>query len=194
MSLIIKNLVIKSVRNQSKLAYLLIFAILFQTAGLVQFSASAQAVESSTLENTTVATAEIITPQQNQILDITSTNITLQSPLNTQVELQVNGQTIEAALIGRTEKDTKKQQITQTWYGVPLQMGSNTIVAIIRKDGVALQTIERSIQVRGAIAQIKLSTAETRVPADARQQWQSQQSRSSYYSQSQCRRIRRSGC
>jgi hypothetical protein len=116
----------------------------------------------------TADTVQLIAPEPNAIVDVAATNITLQYPTDTQLELRVNGKIVDAALIGRTETNTSKQQITQTWIGVALQEGQNEITATVSKNGAVMQTVRRSVQTRGSAAKIQLTTAETRVPADGR--------------------------
>jgi hypothetical protein len=114
----------------------------------------------------------ILSPAPQAVLDIASTSITVQSPMvsdrpqaiGTPIELRVNGTLVSDTLIGRTEKDTGRQTITQTWYGVTLKDGENTIT-VTPAGGTAITT---RVQVRGAATQLVLTSAETRVPADGR--------------------------
>jgi hypothetical protein len=110
----------------------------------------------------------IVSPLSNAIVDVPATTVVVKFPLQSQVDLRVNGEQVSPSLIGRTEKDTKAQHVTQTWYGVPLHDGSNTVTAEIVADGKVVQTSSVTVQVRGTPARITLSTAETRVPADGR--------------------------
>ncbi len=110
----------------------------------------------------------ILTPTANAIVDVGATNITIQSPLDGEVNLQVNGQPVSASLIGRTERNSQTQQITQTWFGVPLQDGDNTITATLSVNGNITETSAVQVQVRGEIQRLNLSTVETRIPADGR--------------------------
>ena len=110
----------------------------------------------------------IVSPSSKAVVDVPAATVVLQFPLDSQVELQVNGKSVSAALVGRTEKDRTKKQTTQTWYGVPLQDGDNTIVAQILINGQVTQKASVQVQVRGTAKQITVRTAETRVRADGR--------------------------
>ncbi len=169
----------------NKLARLSQLAVLSQIAMLAGFVAPAQATPAAaapttaTTPATTAApptavppnaagTLAILTPTPNAIVDVGATSITVQSPLNGQVELQVNGQPVSASLIGRTERDSQSQQLTQTWFGVPLQDGNNTITATLSVNGSVTETATVAVQVRGEIKRLKLTTDATRIPADGR--------------------------
>ncbi|MCY7277550.1 MAG: TonB-dependent receptor, partial [Phormidesmis sp. CAN_BIN44] len=110
----------------------------------------------------------LVSPIPKAVIDVPATTVVLRFPLDSQVELQVNGKSVSASLVGRTEKDRAKMQTTQTWYGVPLQDGDNTIVAQIISNGQVTQTASVQVQVRGLAKQITVRTAETRVRADGR--------------------------
>lgn len=110
----------------------------------------------------------IVSPIPKAVIDVPATTVVLRFPLDSQVELQVNGKSVSTSLVGRTEKDRAKKQTTQTWYGVPLQDGENTIVAHIISNGQVTQIASVQVQVRGLAKQITVRTAETRVRADGR--------------------------
>ncbi|WP_156518823.1 TonB-dependent receptor [Phormidesmis priestleyi] len=110
----------------------------------------------------------IVSPILKAVIDVPATTVVLRFPLDSQVDLQVNGKSVSTSLVGRTEKDRAKKQTTQTWYGVPLQDGENTIVAQIISNGQVTQTASTQVQVRGLAKQITVRTAETRVRADGR--------------------------
>ncbi len=110
----------------------------------------------------------IVSPILKAVIDVPATTVVLWFPLDSQVDLQVNGKSVSTSLVGRTEKDRAKKQTTQTWYGVPLQDGENTIVAHIISNGQVTQIASVQVQVRGLAKQITVRTAETRVRADGR--------------------------
>ncbi|MBC7825843.1 MAG: TonB-dependent receptor [Candidatus Parcubacteria bacterium] len=110
----------------------------------------------------------IVSPILKAVIDVPATTVVLRFPLDSQVDLQVNGKSVSTSLVGRTEKDRAKKQTTQTWYGVPLQDGENTIVAHIISNGQVTQIASVQVQVRGLAKQITVRTAETRVRADGR--------------------------
>ena len=116
---------------------------------------------------TTSPTAEVkILSPIADILDVPAATVTVQFPVGSQIELQVNGEPVNPKLIGRTETDTKTHLVTQTWYGVALQEGDNTIAAGITNLKGTLTAVK--VQVRGAPKQLTLSTVEARIPADGR--------------------------
>jgi hypothetical protein len=151
-------------------------AVLSQIAMLAGFVAPSHATPAiapvtptpPAIQPSPAAALVILTPTPNAIVDVGATNITIQSPLDGQVDLQVNGQPVSASLIGRTERNSQTKQITQTWFGVPLQDGDNTITATLSVNGNVTATSALPVQVRGEIKRLKLSTAETRIPADGR--------------------------
>ncbi|MBW4638748.1 MAG: hypothetical protein KME05_11030 [Gloeocapsa sp. UFS-A4-WI-NPMV-4B04] len=106
----------------------------------------------------------ILTPTPNAVVDVPATAVTLQFPVGAEVELKVNGVTVDSSLIGRTETDASTNLTTQTWYGVGLQPGENNITA----QASAGQVTSVKVQVRGDTKQIKIQTLETRIPADGR--------------------------
>jgi hypothetical protein len=107
---------------------------------------------------------EILSPKPNDLLDLASATITLRYPIGTTIDLKVNGNSVSPSLIGRTETDSKNGQITQTWYGVTLASGDNSITA----ETAGLPQAKTIVTVRGAIAKLTLATVETRIPADGR--------------------------
>jgi hypothetical protein len=107
---------------------------------------------------------KILSPTPNNVLDIPATTVMLQYRVGSTIELKVNDKLVDSSLIGRTETDSTTNLITQTWYGVSLSAGKNTITAKTSQGDVATT----SIQVTGLPTKIHVSTAETRVPADGR--------------------------
>jgi hypothetical protein len=125
--------------------------------------------QSPAVEATVAATQgelEIVSPTPSEIIDVGAVNVTVRYPIDAPIELRVNGELVSASLIGRTETDKKAQRITQTWVGVSLKDGTNNITA--NRVGKPETAVNVPIQVRGDIAKITLSTAESRVPADGR--------------------------
>jgi hypothetical protein len=117
-------------------------------------------------QQTPIATIKIISPTPNQIIDLPSTSITAEYPIDAQIELQVNGVAVDNSLIGRTETDTTNQLITQTWYGISLEQGENVITAMPTTPGLAPSTIK--VQVRGGVKKLTLQSEAVRIPADGR--------------------------
>lgn len=112
------------------------------------------------------AAVKILTPIPGTVADISATTVILQFPVNSKIELRVNGNLVDSSLIGRTETDTSTKLVTQTWYGVSLKEGENTISAQIV--GSTEPTTSVLVEVRGAPKLLKLETVESRIPADGR--------------------------
>ena len=109
---------------------------------------------------------EILSPAPDAVLDVPSAAVTVRYPLDTEVELRVNGQLVGSELVGRTATDTETQQITRTWYGVVLRPGTNELtVTTVGSETVLAQT---SVMVRGVPVQMRLTPQATRIPADGR--------------------------
>jgi hypothetical protein len=111
-------------------------------------------------------TVNILTPTADMVADVPATTVILQFPVGSQIELRVNNMLVDATLIGRTETDDSNNLITQTWYGVPLKEGTNTISAHIVDVTTPPATVQ--VTVRGAPQQLTLATVEARIPADGR--------------------------
>jgi hypothetical protein len=157
----------KTLQNYRGWGCLLGLSLLLQGMAL----AVAPAIAADPTTNTTAVldqTAAITAPEAHSILDITATNLVVRYPIGAQLVVSVNGKTVDASLIGRTETDQTKQQVVQTWYGVPLQEGENQITVQVQQNGREIQQLNRTVKVRGQIAGLQIQTAETRVPADGR--------------------------
>lgn len=111
---------------------------------------------------------KILSPTPNTVLDVPATEVTVQFAVGSQVELKVNGVTVDSSLIGRTETDANTNLVTQTWYGVGLQPGENAIAAQATINGTTGQMTSVKVQVRGEVKQLKIQTVEARIPADGR--------------------------
>ncbi len=110
------------------------------------------------------ASLQILSPTVNTVLDVPAATIVVQSPIGNWIELWVNDVRVPAALIGRTETNTANKTITQTWYGVSLRDGKNTIVA--KSPNGASASV--SVQVRGEAKKLTVESLESRIPADGR--------------------------
>ncbi|MBW4497949.1 MAG: TonB-dependent receptor [Oscillatoria princeps RMCB-10] len=111
----------------------------------------------------------IVTPAPGTVVDVPAVTVILEFPIGVQVELLVNGQPAEPKLVGRTETDSSTGKVTQTWYGVPLKEGENTLEVREVGNPVAVENLPPvTVTVRGAPAQLKVETVETRIPADGR--------------------------
>jgi hypothetical protein len=110
------------------------------------------------------AIAEILAPGPGETTDLPATTVIARFPSEAEVTLLVNGEAVSPDLVGRTETDTATGITVQTWYGVPLQEGENTIALSVNG-----QTVESfTVGVSGTPTQVQIATRETRVPADGR--------------------------
>ena len=109
---------------------------------------------------------KILTPTPKSVVDVQATTVVVQFPVGSKVELRVNGTLVDSSLIGRTETDASTNLITQTWYGVSLKEGANTISAQVV--GATEPPVTVQVAVRGAPLKITLETVESRIPADGR--------------------------
>ncbi|MBD2356974.1 TonB-dependent receptor [Tolypothrix sp. FACHB-123] len=146
------------------------------TAGIQPFQATsdiklprglekiANGTQTSTPDITT--SVKILTPTPDEILDVAATTVILEFSEGAKIELRVNGQLVDPSQIGRTATDSATKLVTQTWYGVSLKEGENTITAQIV--GSTALAVSRRVMVRGTPTQIKLETVEARIPADGR--------------------------
>ncbi|GJD16580.1 hypothetical protein RIVM261_015360 [Rivularia sp. IAM M-261] len=116
------------------------------------------------LANKLPITVQILAPSSLSVVDVPATTVVLQFPVDKQVELRVNGELVDRSLIGRTE--TGENLVTQSWFGVSLKEGENTITA--RIVGSTEDTATVKVEVRGAPKKLKLETLEAHVPADGR--------------------------
>jgi hypothetical protein len=114
----------------------------------------------------TTSSAKILTPKPNTVLDVPATSITAQFLSGTKVHLRVNGSLVDPSLVGRTETDTKTSVVTQTWYGVSLKEGENTIS--LELVGSTQPPVSVKVQVAGAPKKLSLETIESHIPADGR--------------------------
>jgi len=111
-------------------------------------------------------TIKILTPTNDTVVDVQATTVTVQFSTGSAVELRINGILVDSSLLGRTQNDSSTNLITQTWYGVPLKEGDNTISAQV-VGGIEPPVMVRVV-VRGAPQQLKVETLESRIPADGR--------------------------
>jgi hypothetical protein len=109
---------------------------------------------------------KILTPTAENVVDVQATTVVVQFPVGSKVELRVNGALVDSSLIGRTETDATTNLITQTWYGVSLKEGANTISAQVV--GATEPPVTVQVAVRGAPEKLTVETVESRIPADGR--------------------------
>ncbi len=112
---------------------------------------------------------KILSPTTQSVTGDRATTIVLQYSADKKVSLIVNGQAVDVKQIGRTENDSTTNRITQTWYGVVLQEGKNVITAnLLDGNGTITSSSNALVQVRGAATKLKVTSQETRIPADGR--------------------------
>jgi hypothetical protein len=108
----------------------------------------------------------ILSPTANTVFDRPATSVTIQYPSGASVELRVNGKAVDRSQIGRTETDNTAQRITETWYGVSLQEGPNTLT--IHRVGTEAVLATTTVQLSGMPTQIRVKSLEQSIPADGR--------------------------
>ncbi|MEO0515945.1 MAG: TonB-dependent receptor [Cyanobacteria bacterium P01_A01_bin.116] len=108
---------------------------------------------------------EILSPEPGAFLDIPATPVVLRFPIGANIALLTNGQVVDSSLVGRTETDPETQLRTQTWYGVPLVSGENTLEVISTDDGSVLQSL--FVSVRGQPDKLVLLSPRS-IPSDGR--------------------------
>ncbi|WP_414577177.1 TonB-dependent receptor [Anabaena sp. CCY 9402-a] len=135
--------------------------------GLSKLIAAEPDKNDETKENTPQSPAlKILTPTADSVVDVPATTVTVEFPVGSQVELRVNGALVDASLLGKTETDADTNLVTQTWYGVSLKDGENTLSAQIV--GGTETPVTARVVVRGTASKLTIETVESRIPADGR--------------------------
>jgi hypothetical protein len=156
------------------------FSLLTQAAAaetMVVSQASSTTKAQSTPENSGAPNSEsitapsqvpfaILTPSAGGVFDRPAISVTIQYPVGETVELRVNGTAIDRAKIGRTETNSTTQSILETWYGVALQEGPNTLT--VHRVGSESALAKTTVQLSGMPTQLRVKTSEQNVPADGR--------------------------
>ena len=106
----------------------------------------------------------IVSPAQDAVLDSAATTVILRFSAGQAVTLRINGVQASSSLVGRTEKDSAAGTETQTWYGVVLTEGDNTLSAETASGAEAT----RRVEVASAPAKITLRALGSRLPANGR--------------------------
>jgi len=106
----------------------------------------------------------ILTPQPGATSSH-STNLVVQYNADAQIQVNVNEDPIDPAIITQEERDEVQNIITQVWYNIPLEEGENTLT-VQAGDGtptsVQLTVEEKTVQIEVA------PVGDPRVPADGR--------------------------
>ncbi len=132
-------------------------------------SQSPSSPEKPRANNAPVSTQlKILSPQSSAVLDVPAVTVTVQYPLGSQINLLDNDVLVDANLVGGTETNHTTKIVTQTWYGVSLHQGENTITAQIKANGSVKEVTSIKVFVRGTAKQLTLKTVEARIPADGR--------------------------
>jgi hypothetical protein len=116
--------------------------------------------------STSTEAIAILTPIPGTVLDQPATSVTIQYPVGVVVDVLVNNQAADRSLIGRTETNQTTGRVTETWYGIILNSGKNVIS--VRRAGETKPITSIEVQVSGQPTKIKVSTLETKIPADGR--------------------------
>ncbi|MEO0373636.1 MAG: TonB-dependent receptor [Cyanobacteria bacterium P01_A01_bin.17] len=111
-------------------------------------------------------TVKILSPPSGATLPQPSSTVIVEYKVGQTVNLRVNGQLVDRSLIGRTETNSETGKVRETWYGVIFGAGGNTLTAHL--DGSSEPATTVNLEVPGEPDRIKVSTRETRVPADGR--------------------------
>ena len=110
----------------------------------------------------------ILSPTVGTVLDAPAATVVIQMPMGTKIELLVNGKAVSSSSIGRSELDETNKTITQTWYGVPLQAGENTIATKAIDSTTEFIAGSVIVKVRGNPVKLVIGTLEARIPADGK--------------------------
>lgn len=122
---------------------------------------------STSVSATTSPDFQILSPEAGTVLETPAATIRVQSPLDHPAQLWVNGVMVDVSLRGRTETDTARGVMVQTWYGVSLQRGKNQIEARIPTD-LTLGRKSLSVAVAGSFSQLWLDSATPKLTADGK--------------------------
>lgn len=114
--------------------------------------------------NPSVPTIAIVSPEQDAVLGSAATSIVLRFPTGQAVTLKVNGVQADPTLVGRTETDSAAGMTTQTWVGVVLAEGQNTLVA----RATSGLTATRKVEVETTPVKLTLRALGDRLPANGR--------------------------
>ena len=108
---------------------------------------------------------EFLSPKAGAFLDVPATSVAIRFPVGANIALLANGKVVDASLVGRTETDSVTQLRTQTWYGISLLPGQNTLEIVSTDTGEVLQNLVLSV--RGQPKRLVLLSPRS-VPSDGR--------------------------
>jgi hypothetical protein len=121
--------------------------------------------ESTPTTETTQPVVRILSPQPSTIGE-PNTILVIQYPTGSQTQVTVNGKPIDPNLPTQTQSNPDQNLVIQSWYGVPLQSGENTLTVQTLPDGTPV-----SVQVRVEQTALRLEVfpgQNSRIPADGR--------------------------
>ena len=121
---------------------------------------------STVSENYSQGLVKILTPKPDAVLENISSSVIIQFPEEAKVLLQINGKAVNASQAGRTEINPVTKIVTQTWYGVVFNSGTNKLSVLTTTDGTKYSETAINVIVPGKPDALKISTVEAHVPAD----------------------------
>ena len=111
---------------------------------------------------------KILTPKPDAVITNVSSTVIIQYPEEASVILQVNGKSVNASQVGRTEIDPITKIVTQTWYGVVFNSGLNNLSVLATTDGTNYSETSIKVHVPGKPKTLKVNTVESHIPADGK--------------------------
>ncbi|MEO0013121.1 MAG: hypothetical protein RLZZ535_1510, partial [Cyanobacteriota bacterium] len=111
---------------------------------------------------------KILTPKPDAVITNVSSTVIIQYPEEASVILQVNGKSVNASQVGRTEIDPITKIVTQTWYGVVFNSGLNNLSVLATTDGTNYSETSIKVHVPGKPKSLKVKTVESHIPADGK--------------------------
>lgn len=108
----------------------------------------------------------ILSPGPGSVIEKPAATVIIEFDSTKSVELRINGKAVDQSQVGRTETDSTTNKIRQTWYGVILSPGINTVS--VNEVGQSDPGASIQVEVPGEPAQLKVQTVENKIPADGR--------------------------
>jgi len=129
-------------------------------------SAPSPKPRSTVSENYSQGLVKILTPKADAVLENISSSVIIQFPEEAKVLLEINGKAVNASQAGRTEINPVTKIVTQTWYGVVFNSGTNKLSVLTTTDGKKYSETAINVIVPGKPDALKISTVESHIPAD----------------------------
>ncbi len=119
----------------------------------------------SIIANTTAAPeVKILSPTTNTVLDKPAATVIAEYPTGANVEILVNGKPFTSFLATHTQSDLSKNVIKQTWFGILLEQGENTISARATVNGSVGELTTVKVLVGSASGQLKQEPGKGQIP------------------------------